>query len=430
MYNLRTESVNLSNTNPGTLGTVNPRNSHWRRNQIAVVAATFVGFTGFTLVMPFLSRYIQELGVTDNGEVALWTGITLGVTPAIVALVAPLWGRVGDRFGNKLLVQRSLFSCVVVMALMARAKEPWHLFALRALQGLLAGYGPLTLTMAARSAPPERMASAIGAVQTAQRIGPAIGPVIGGVLASAVGLRNTFLVSSLIYVAAFVLLTVMYKERGEEAPRPRTAEERVGFASVLAFENFLLLMLVIFALQIVDRSFGPVLLLHVTQLGFTTGRAEVLVGTLFSALALSAVVGHQLAAVLLRRTTARAVIVAALLAAAASLVLFAIVDSAALMLAAIALFGVSAGTSLTTSFTAAGSVVPRHAHGVGFGFLTGAALIGSAISPALSGLLAARSIKAVFLSGAAVLTLLVLLIGRLMVERDLPVEPAPAVDEV
>jgi MFS family permease len=242
-------------------------------------------------------------------------------------------------------------------------------------------------------------------------------------------LRNTFLVSSLIYVAAFVLLTVMYKERGEEAPRPKTAEERVGFASVLAFENFLLLMLVIFALQIVDRSFGPVLLLHVTQLGFTTGRAEVLVGTLFSALALSAVVGHQLAAVLLRRTTARAVIVAALLAAAASLVLFAIVDSAALMLVAIALFGVSAGTSLTTSFTAAGSVVPRHAHGVGFGFLTGAALIGSAISPALSGLLAARSIHAVFLSGAAVLTLLVLLVRRLMVERDLAVESALAVEE-
>jgi DHA1 family multidrug resistance protein-like MFS transporter len=404
-------------------------NAGWRRNQIAVIAATFVGFTGFTLVMPFLARYIQELGVTDTGEVALWTGITLGVTPAIVALCAPLWGRVGDRFGNKLLVQRSLFSCVVVMALMARATEPWHLFALRALQGLLAGYGPLTLTMAARSAPPERMASAIGAVQTAQRIGPAIGPVIGGFLASAVGLRNTFLVSSLVYVVAFVMVTVMYKERREERTAPRAAEERVNFTSVLAFENFLLLMLVIFFLQLVDRSFGPVLLLHVTTIGYAPGRAAVLVGVLFSALALSAVVGHQLAAVLLTRTTARAVIVAALLAAAASLGIFALVESALLMVVAIGLFGLAAGTALTTSFTAAGSVVPRHAHGVGFGFLTGAALIGSAVSPALSGLLAARSIHAVFVVGAVVLTLLVLLVRRVMVERNLPVESAPAVDE-
>jgi MFS family permease len=203
----------------------------------------------------------------------------------------------------------------------------------------------------------------------------------------------------------------------------------VSFSNVLAFENFLLLMLVIFALQVVDRSFGPVLLLHATNVGYAVGRAEVLVGALFSALALSAVVGHQLAAVLLRRTTARAVIVVALLAAAASLLLFALVESAVLMLVTIALFGVSAGTALTTSFTAAGSVVPRHAHGVGFGFLTGAALIGSAISPALSGLLAARSITAVFLSGAAVLALLVLLVRRLMVDRNLPLESAPAVDE-
>ena len=408
---------------------MNPRIPNWRRNQIAVVAATFVGFTGFTLVMPFLSRYVQELGVTDTGEVALWTGITLGITPGIAAVCSPLWGRVADRFGNKLLVQRSLFSCIVVMALMAKATEPWHLFVLRAAQGLLAGYGSLTLTMAARSAPPDQMASAIGAVQTAQRFGPAIGPAIGGLLASAVGLRNSFLVSALVYVVAFVMLTVMYKERSDDPMRPRATEEKVSFANVLAFENFLLLMLLIFALQVVDRSFGPVLLLHVTQLGYAAGRAAVLVGALFSALALSAVVGHQLAAVLLRKTTARAVIVAALLAAAASLVLFALVDSAALMLLAIALFGVSAGTSLTTSFTAAGSVVPRHAHGVGFGFLTGAAMIGSAISPVLSGLLAARSINAVFLSGAAVLALLVLLVRRLMVERDLPMESAPAVDE-
>jgi MFS family permease len=404
-------------------------NPGWRRNQVAVVAATFVGFTGFTLVMPFLSLYIQELGVTETGAVALWTGITLGITPAIVALCSPLWGRVADRFGNKLLVQRSLFSCVVVMALMAKATEPWQLVALRAAQGLLAGYGSLTLTMAARSAPPEQMASAIGAVQTAQRFGPAIGPVIGGVLASAVGLRNAFLVSSLVYFIAFVMITVLYRERSDDVVRPHPTGERVSFSNVLAFENFRLLMLVIFALQMVDRSFGPVLLLHVTQIGYAPGRAEVLVGGLFSALALSAVVGHQLAAFLLRRTTARAVIVVSLLASAASLLVFVLVESAVPMLVAIAAFGAAAGTALTTSFTAAGSVVPRHAHGVGFGFLTGAALIGSAVSPALSGLLAAHSISAVFLTGAGVLTLLVLLVRRLMVQRNLPVESAPAVDE-
>ena len=76
------------------------------------------------------------------------------------------------------------------------------MFALRAVQGLFAGYGALTLTMAADSAPRDRMAYAIGFVQTAQRLGPAIGPIIGGTIAQIVGMRNAFLVTALFYLIA------------------------------------------------------------------------------------------------------------------------------------------------------------------------------------------------------------------------------------
>ncbi len=146
---------------------------HWRRNLFAVTAATFIGFTGFTLVMPFLPLYFQQLGVTDVGEIALWSGLSLGVTPAITALMSPLWGRLADRVGRKIMIERSLVSFVIVMAAMAFVTEAWHVFALRAIQGLFAGYGALALTMAADAAPRDRMAFAIGTVQTAQRIGPA-----------------------------------------------------------------------------------------------------------------------------------------------------------------------------------------------------------------------------------------------------------------
>jgi len=134
--------------------------------------------------MPFLALYMQQLGVTEPADIAMWTGATLGVTPAITAFCAPFWGRVGDRFGRKILVQRSLISGIVVMLLMAYATRPWHLLALRAAQGFVAGYGPLTLAMAASSVPQERLARAIATVQTAQRMGPAIGPVVGGLLVS------------------------------------------------------------------------------------------------------------------------------------------------------------------------------------------------------------------------------------------------------
>jgi len=389
----------------------------WKRNQAAITAAAFVGFAGFTLVMPFLPLYFRELGVTEVGDLSLWTGVTLGVSPAIAALTGPLWGRVGDRFGNKLLIQRSLVSFIVVMVSMAFVTRPWHLFALRALQGFFAGYGPLTLSMAALSAPRDKMAAAIGTVQTAQRMGPALGPVIGGLLAPAVGLRNAFVVAAGFYVVALVMITTLYREPAR-SPRPVTRRPRTPFASILAFENFLLVMLVLFGLQLVDRSFGPVLALHLDQLGHSANDVPVVAGVLFSVLAFAAALGNQFSGRALIRRSPRVVISRAALMAAFGLTAFAFSTSTWLMAGAMAVVGLGIGSAITTAYTAGGVVIPRDVHATAFGFLTSASLIGIALSPALSGLLGAQSIRAVFGAGVVVLVTVALVVRRGMVERD------------
>jgi len=272
------------------------------------------------------------------------------------------------------------------------------------------------------------MARAIGTVQTAQRIGPAVGPVLGGLLAAVVGLRGAFLVSAAVYAGAFLMITFMYAEPSR-AKRTPGESGRVSFGTVLAFENFVLLMVVIFGLQMVDRSLGPVLLLHAADLGYGSRDAAVLVGALFSVLAVCGAFGNQLAAVLLKRSTTRAVIAGSLLAAAGALGWFAFAWSVWLMAITMAAFGLAIGTAMTTTFTAAGAVVPREVHGVGFGFLSSASLIGSAISPVLSGLVAGRSIRVVFLLDAAILAAIVLMVRRLMAERDPAIEAPPSVDE-
>jgi hypothetical protein len=47
--------------------------SHYHRNLFAISAACFIGFAGFTLVMPFLPLYFEQLGVHDVGEIAFWS---------------------------------------------------------------------------------------------------------------------------------------------------------------------------------------------------------------------------------------------------------------------------------------------------------------------------------------------------------------------
>jgi DHA1 family multidrug resistance protein-like MFS transporter len=401
----------------------------WRRNQFAVTAASFVGFTGFTLVMPFLPLYIRQLGVVDDGEVALWTGLTLGVTPALTALCSPFWGRIADRFGHKLMVERALVSFVVVMGAMAYVTRPWHLLALRAALGLFAGYGALTLSMAARSVPREHMAQAIGLVQTAQRLGPAIGPVIGGALAPLVGLRNAFLVAAAVYVFALLVVFFMYHEPRGEVEHRESAQQRVTFRDVLAFENFILLLVVIFGLQFVDRSFGPVLPLWIGQLGFAPDRVPLISGVLFSVLALSAASGHHLAGLALKRASPRVIIATSALVGAVGLAWFALGPPLWALVAGMAVLGVSIGVASTTAYTAAGAVIPANVHGTGFGFLTSASLVGLALSPVVNGFVAARSIRVVFFGGVVALGLLALLVRRVMVERQPVAASTPTVEE-
>ncbi len=393
-----------------------------------VAAATsFVGFTGFTLVMPFLPLYFQELGVTDVGDVALWSGVSLGVTPALTAFLAPFWGRLADRFGRKVMVQRSLASFIVIMAAMAFVTRPWHVLALRAVQGLFAGYGALALTMAAESAPRERTAYAIGFVHTAQRLGPALGPVIGGIIAQLVGLRRAFLVTSGFYVVAILLVSLLYTERSlrhqttPERPRP------VSFRSVLAFENFILLMSVVFGLQFVDRTFGPVLPLYVAELGVGLEQVPLVAGILFSAGAASAAVGNQLCAVLLRQTTPRALIAGSAASAAAGAFVYAIAPHGAWLFLGTPLFGVAMGVATTATYSAASSVMPANARGAAFGLLTTASLVGIAISPIVAGILGATSLRGVFLLDVIALVALAAVVSRVMVAAPLarPTTPAP-----
>jgi MFS transporter, DHA1 family, multidrug resistance protein len=390
----------------------------WRRNQFAATAASFIGFTGFTLVMPFLPIFISQLGVTEVGAVAIWSGLSLGVTPAVTALLSPAWGRVADRFGRKLMVERSLISFVVIMSAMAFVTRPWQIFALRAVQGLFAGYGALTLAMAAESAPRERMAQAIGTVQTAQRLGPALGPVIGGVMAGLVGLRHSFLAAAAVYAVAFVLVLVLYRERPAGERGAGTPAGRVRLGEVIRFPNFLLLMGVLFGIQFVDRSFGPILPLYVVQIGVRPERAALVTGVLSSILACAAAIGHHFCGRLLKRFTGRRVIAGGAALAATAVAAIALVPGVTGMGLAFGVFGAAVGAAMTAAYTAGGSVIPEGVHGTAFGVLSSSALAGLALSPMASGLLGSVDIRTVFAVDVVVMIGVAAAVRRLMTDRS------------
>ncbi|EUJ62847.1 hypothetical protein MCOL2_03446 [Listeria fleischmannii FSL S10-1203] len=54
-----------------------------------------------TMIMPFLSLYIETFGDHDPAYVQKWAGYIFGVTFLVAFIFSPIWGRIGDRFGYK-----------------------------------------------------------------------------------------------------------------------------------------------------------------------------------------------------------------------------------------------------------------------------------------------------------------------------------------
>ena len=269
---------------------------------------------------------------------------------------------------------------------------------------------------------------AIGMVQTGHRLGPAVGPVIGGVLAPLVGLRNAFLVAALFYVAAMLLIIVMY----QDPPIARAADKPRGgwdvFRELIRQPGFLLALFVIFGLQTVDRSFGPVLPLFISQVGVDDQRIPIVAGVLFSVSALSAAIGSQLAPRLLTRMTAKRLIVTGTVTAAVALGAIVIGPGLLVLSVAIVVAGLSMGSSTTAIYSVAGGLLPADAHATGFGIMTTASLMGLAVSPVAAGLIGSAGLRIVFIADVFLLVILSLMVANRM--RTKPLEPVKGAELV
>jgi MFS family permease len=184
---------------------------------------------------------------------------------------------------------------------------------------------------------------------------------------------------------------------------------RAVLAHLFRLPGFVLALGVIFGLQTVDRSFGPVLPLYVAQVGVPIARIPIVTGVLFSLGALAAAFGHHLAGRLINRRPARTVIVAGTLLAAASVTTIILAPSLWIVGAAMLVFGVSVGVSTTTIYAVAGSSLPPDAHATGFGVMTTASLMGLAVSPVVAGFIGGSGLRLVFV----VDVLLLVIVGTL-----------------
>jgi DHA1 family multidrug resistance protein-like MFS transporter len=370
-----------------------------RRNLYVTVAVVFAVFTGFAFVLPFLPLFVRELGVDEPERAALWAGVLIGVAPLLAGLLAPVWGRLADRHGQKGIAVKALVAYVVLLALSAAVADVYQLLALRIGVGLFGGIGPLGLAMATAQAPREETGRAVGLIQAAQILSAAIGPVAGGVLADAIGIRRTFLVTAALCGLALVLLVLCYEERGRA--RAARADTRSSLRGIAALPGVAALLVVLFAVNFIGRSFTPILPLHLGSLGISEARLASATGVLISAYSIAAAVSAWGLGRLSRSRSPHSLLVASLVGGALFVAPMALVPSYEHVLLLAALLGLVAGGSLTLCYTIGGLMVPAEVRTSAFGFFSAAALFGGSLAPSVAGLAAHVSLRAIYYVDAA-----------------------------
>ena len=339
--------------------------------------------------------------MTDPAKIALWSGLLAAVTPTVSGLLAPLFGRLADRFGRKMMLIRSLAGFTVIIAAMGLVTSVQQLFVARLCQGLFAGFTPMAMAVASVAAPRDKVSLAIARVQGAQLLSVAVGPIVGGVAASHLGIRPAFFVTAGMCAIALVALIFLFREaRPLEAGDARRRARSTPLRDFLRYRHFVPVMGLLLVAQFIDRGLGlliPLQVAHMPDVDAVAATSGVIISVAAVGAAVAAHVGARLTQVvpvgrlLLGQLMMGGVLCAAMALAGHWVTLLVLRTLVALCL----------GGALTLAYSLGGMIVPAETRGAAFGWLALGVQVGTAASPLVIGAVAAVSFTNAYLLNAA-----------------------------
>ncbi len=191
----------------------------------------FVDMIGFTIVIPFLTYFVQDLaisdGINDVGSRDIWVGIIISIYSFAQFLFTPILGSISDKIGRRPILLFGLLMNTIFFTVFGLSGSLFMALLARFLAG--AGNGNIAVARAyiGDISEPNMVASRMGAIGAAFGLGFMIGPFVGGLLsnpASGIGgpFDNDFwikfpyllpcLLSSLLSSISFLLAITMLPE--------------------------------------------------------------------------------------------------------------------------------------------------------------------------------------------------------------------------
>ncbi len=383
-----------------------PGEEDWSRTLWVMVGIQFIMTLSFTVLSPILPLFLPQLGVHAPSAIDVWTGILNSVTSLVAAFVSPLWGRLADRRGRKLMLLRSSIAISVFTALMGLSQNVWELLALRALMGAFAGFSAAAIALVASQAPEQRLGYALGWLSTGQLLGGLAGPVVGGLIADAANsYRVPFFATACLAAIAMGLAWALVRERFTPPSGGRHhGSALAGMRLLTRSAGLLPLFVVLLLAQFGVRTVQPVVTLYVQALIGNPANLATLGGLAFSVTGLADVIASPFLGKRSDVLGYRRVLLISLFGAALFSAPQAFASSYWVFVAERFGVGLFIGGILPTANALVGRLVPAKQRGTVYGLTASATFLGNSLGPLTGGAVAAAlGLRWVFLVTAALL---------------------------
>ena len=371
----------------------------WKINLYTVWFSQILSIMSFNFGIPFIPFYIQELGVVRPDSLNIYTGL-LSMAPAVtMAVMAPVWGLVADKWGKKLMLLRAMLCASVIIGLMGAVSDVNQLVVLRFVQGIFTGTVTASAALVSSATPSNRLSYALGFMSSSTFIGASAGPIIGGFLAELVGYRNSFLMGGVLMLLDFLVVLVLVKE----VKIPVQAAENNEQGKAPAFSMFSLtilsVLLMIVVLRVSRAVFSPYLPLYVQELRSSAGGVVKLTGIINGITGLAtALAGLTLGRLGDRYDKMKLLKVFFVASIASSVVVPAVAGNLWLFTLAYGIFFFLVGGVEPVLISVSAEKTPAERHGLLFGIQGTVGNIGFAVSPMLgSAISLSFSLRAILL---------------------------------
>lgn len=389
----------------------------WKKNFKILWFGSFITDMGNAMTLPFVVLFIDTLGNFNSVQLNFLGAAAFSLTYLMKAFVSPLWGRLADLKGRKLMCLRASGVMTITIFMIGLSPNVWFLLFFRALQGAFSGYINNVNALMSVSAPSGIQGQVMSKLVTGSITGTLIGPLIGGFLATAVGYRGAFFFTS--FCMGLVFLTTLLGVKEDFTPITKEKlQPALPLMKKIGWPFFLALFYSLLAIQATTNAITPMISLFVKELDSNASNLVIVTGIVSAAPGLATILMAGLVGRLIDKFGALKSMILFLLLAITSLILTSLIQNVWELIFLRFILGISDAALIPAIQVLTVQNVPKQIFGRVFSYNQSAQSFGNVFGPMLAAVIATGlGYKSIFLF-CAILEILAVILWTLYEKRQ------------